>query len=407
MKNKITMLICVLITAFFCNVCVEPILAADYTITTQADKVYAAEYLKVAGPFYDELIDYSYYLTNNKLYDDAVITDASGKMMIASNDVINALRSIECPDKYKDLNEKTMNAAQIAYNISSLIFNYGYGKISEQECERELQNLKPKIEPTFAAFSSALAEFVDDNSKSNHSQVIDGGIIVNGRTMFPVRGVFEALGFNVEWNAEEKKAVISNSEHTVSLISGMKWFRADGKEIYPDVPQQLINNKLYLPLRAISDAIGASTTWDADTKTVRIMYKNTAVTVNTATGTVTQTQPPTTSQTSPKQTAAQTYSSIKAAIDSGDYSAVTPSFKKAMDSYEQFFDEYIAFMKKYENSNVTNYTAMLNDYTNYMNRYAKAMQDMENLKNTQMTTADSIYYVIVTTRIQTKLAALY
>ena len=187
----------------------------------------------------------------------------------------------------------------------------------------------------------------------------------------------------------------------------MKWFRADGKEIYPDVPQQLINNKLYLPLRAISDAIGASTTWDADTKTVRIMYKNAAVTINTATGTVTQTQPPTTSQTSPKQTAAQTYSSIKAAIDSGDYSAVTPSFKKAMDSYEQFFDEYIAFMKKYANSNVTNYTAMLNDYTNYMNRYAKAMQDMENLKNTQMTTADSIYYVLVTTRIQTKLAALY
>lgn len=98
------------------------------------------------------------------------------------------------------------------------------------------------------------------------------GIIKDGRTLVPVRGVFEDLGFTVDWNDAESKAVISDGNHDISLIKGMKWFRADGREIFPDVPQQIINGSFYLPLRAIGDAAGADVSWDADSKTATVKY---------------------------------------------------------------------------------------------------------------------------------------
>ena len=113
---------------------------------------------------------------------------------------------------------------------------------------------------TITVFATSISVFAED------------GIIKNGRTLVPVRGVFESLGFTVDWDAAANKAVISDGIHDVSLIKDMKWFRADGQDIFPDVPQQLIDGKFYLPLRAIGDAIGAETSWDDFSKTAHISY---------------------------------------------------------------------------------------------------------------------------------------
>ena len=98
------------------------------------------------------------------------------------------------------------------------------------------------------------------------------GVIKDGRTLVPVRGVFESLGFTVNWDSATNKASISDGVHEVSVIKGLNYFKADGKEIYPDVPQQIINGSFYLPLRAIGDAVGANTSWDNENKMAHISY---------------------------------------------------------------------------------------------------------------------------------------
>lgn len=98
------------------------------------------------------------------------------------------------------------------------------------------------------------------------------GVIKDGRTFVPVRGVFESLGFNVSWDSVTSKASISDGTHSVSVIKGMNYFKADGRQIYPDVPQQVINGSLYLPLRAVGDSIGANISWDGNNKTAHISY---------------------------------------------------------------------------------------------------------------------------------------
>lgn len=84
-----------------------------------------------------------------------------------------------------------------------------------------------------------------------------------------------------------------------------------------------------------------------------------------------------------------------------DSNSIDPEFKAAMDSYEKFFDEYVAIMKKYK----TNPTDMsiLSDYAKYMGQYADMMQKFEKWENEDLNTAEAAYYVDVQARITKKL----
>lgn len=99
-------------------------------------------------------------------------------------------------------------------------------------------------------------------------------IIKDGRTLVGVRGVFEKLGYSVEWDALTSTATLKNDEYTIILQNGPKYFLVNNKPVMPDVPQQIINSKFYLPLRAISEAIGADVRWDKSAETAIITTEN-------------------------------------------------------------------------------------------------------------------------------------
>lgn len=82
-------------------------------------------------------------------------------------------------------------------------------------------------------------------------------------------------------------------------------------------------------------------------------------------------------------------------------SGVRPEFKEAMDSYEAFFDEYIAFMERYNNSN--NSMDMLTEYTNYMSKYTETMVALSQINDGSLSTEELAYYVEVNSRITQKL----
>ena len=99
------------------------------------------------------------------------------------------------------------------------------------------------------------------------------GLIVEGRTLVPVRGVFEELGFDVIWDAQTQTAFLGDDEYTVRISKGESSFTTNDKTIVPEVPQQVISERFYLPLRAVADSIGAKTTWDGESKVALIEYK--------------------------------------------------------------------------------------------------------------------------------------
>jgi hypothetical protein len=125
-----------------------------------------------------------------------------------------------------------------------------------------------------AAILSATPVMADNavNVYVNDNKVEQGGIILDSRTMVGVRGVFEELGYTAEWDANTKTATLTNSDKgiVITLTNGNTGFTVNEKTITPDVPQQIVNDRFVLPLRAVSEAIGADVDWDNASKTAYI-----------------------------------------------------------------------------------------------------------------------------------------
>lgn len=107
---------------------------------------------------------------------------------------------------------------------------------------------------------------------SNGNLVADKGIIVEGRTLVPVRGVFEYMGYDVEWDNDTKTATLTSSDNetVITLTNGKTTFTVNDTYITPDVPQQIIDSRFMLPLRAVGEAVNAEVDWDAESKTAYI-----------------------------------------------------------------------------------------------------------------------------------------
>lgn len=117
---------------------------------------------------------------------------------------------------------------------------------------------------------------------SNGNEVADKGIIIDGRTMVPVRGVFEYMGYDVEWDGTTKTATLTNTkkETVITLTNGENTFTVNDKEITPDVPQQIVDGRFMLPLRAVGEAVNAKVGWNNEKKTATINENNNFFPIN-------------------------------------------------------------------------------------------------------------------------------
>ncbi len=103
---------------------------------------------------------------------------------------------------------------------------------------------------------------------------LNTGKVVSGRTMIPLRGAFEELGFDVTWDNATNSATLKDANHTILVKKGDNNFNVDGQVYVSDVAPKLINGTLYIPLRTIGDKIGATTSWNAENEFAKIEYNN-------------------------------------------------------------------------------------------------------------------------------------
>lgn len=95
-------------------------------------------------------------------------------------------------------------------------------------------------------------------------------IIVNGRTLVPMRAVFEALGAVVTWNGEYEIVTAQKNETTVTVQIGADTMRKDNQIISLDVPAMLYLNRTLVPVRAVSEAFDARVQWNNEERAVYI-----------------------------------------------------------------------------------------------------------------------------------------
>lgn len=93
---------------------------------------------------------------------------------------------------------------------------------------------------------------------------------VNGRIMVPLRGIFEALGAQVDWDPTTKMISAIKGDTDVHLSIGNRDAILNGKSIRLDTPAMIIDGRTMVPLRFVSEALGANVQWFEATQTVHI-----------------------------------------------------------------------------------------------------------------------------------------
>ncbi len=109
----------------------------------------------------------------------------------------------------------------------------------------------------------------------------DKPVIVDGRTMLPLRAIGEAMGCEVIWVSGTQTANLKNESTIVSMqigntnITRVKRTNQEQKLLQTDVAPMLINSRTYIPVRAFAEALDAVVGWDGTTNTVMIVYDTT------------------------------------------------------------------------------------------------------------------------------------
>lgn len=137
-------------------------------------------------------------------------------------------------------------------------------------------------------------------SDENDVSVVIGGeklefndvkpLVDNGRTLVPLRKIFEALGATVDWDDKNQTAKGIKGNITIILVVNSVEANVNGTIKTLDVPAKIINDRILVPARFISESLGAKVEWDESTKTVNIQSQtDTSQTDNAEPKTVTST----------------------------------------------------------------------------------------------------------------------
>jgi hypothetical protein len=93
---------------------------------------------------------------------------------------------------------------------------------------------------------------------------------VGGRLLVPLRGVFERLGATVEWEPSTQRITARSADRAIELVVGQRDAAVNGRPVVLDVPPMLVGGRTMVPLRFVSEALGAYVQWQAETRTVLI-----------------------------------------------------------------------------------------------------------------------------------------
>lgn len=95
-------------------------------------------------------------------------------------------------------------------------------------------------------------------------------VIENERTLVPLRAIFEKLGAEVGWIDETQTVTANDGTTNINLRIGDKIAYVNGKAYELDVPAKIIGERTMVPVRFVSEALGAIVDWDPVTWTVLI-----------------------------------------------------------------------------------------------------------------------------------------
>lgn len=98
--------------------------------------------------------------------------------------------------------------------------------------------------------------------------------IINGRTMVPIRAIFEKMGASVDWDANTRTAICKKGNKVVTMTVDSRDMYIDGQVTKMDVSPVVIGGRTLAPARYVAEAFDANVQWSAKNQMVVICSKD-------------------------------------------------------------------------------------------------------------------------------------
>lgn len=96
-------------------------------------------------------------------------------------------------------------------------------------------------------------------------------IIIDDRTMVPIRKTVEVLGAEVTWDDSIKTATITFDDRVVKMTQNDPNIYINGIRIAMDTAVRNVDSRILIPVRYLAEALDAAVMWDHNQRTVEIV----------------------------------------------------------------------------------------------------------------------------------------
>lgn len=103
-------------------------------------------------------------------------------------------------------------------------------------------------------------------------------VISKNRTLVPLRVISEGLGAQVAWNGKTRTVTVTAPGWEIKLVVGQSQAVVNGQSQILDAPAVIMNNRTLVPLRFIGEALGTEVSWDGKTRTVTVTQRRAEIT---------------------------------------------------------------------------------------------------------------------------------
>lgn len=121
----------------------------------------------------------------------------------------------------------------------------------------------------------AIIEKARENGEFLQTLNVDsiGAINKDDRLLVPFRTVAEIIECTVDWDGSEKAAYATKGDNVVKFVIGKSEYSINDETYDFDVPAEIYNDRAYIPIRAVSEALGANITYNSASKMITLSYK--------------------------------------------------------------------------------------------------------------------------------------
>lgn len=129
-------------------------------------------------------------------------------------------------------------------------------------------NHHPKVEAAGANYLQQMQLNIEVNGKK--LELKDRPYVISQRTLIPVRDIAEAMGATVIWNGVDREVMVQLGDIKLLLKLDSTTVYVNGRATQSEVKTQIINSRTYVPLRLISEQLGAAVNWYQASQTITI-----------------------------------------------------------------------------------------------------------------------------------------